>query len=110
MSRVFRIVHGREQHGERGRIYEVASSGRLSGFVYAYLGMQDDRLPMPIADLVPQEVVADYSIGSGLFKRVLLPHYCSSLCYANDRSTSLREIIRSLSNGIEPIFCWLTFV
>jgi hypothetical protein len=63
MSRVFRIVHGREQHGERGRIYEVASSGRLSGFVYAYLGMQDERLPMPIADLVPQEVVADYPIG-----------------------------------------------
>ena len=95
MSRVFRIVHGRAQHGERGQLYAAASSGRLSGFVYAYLGMRDDRLPMPIADLVPREVVADYPTDFRAMSRealsalstrgeqliqALLPHYCSSLC------------------------------
>ena len=95
MNRVFRIVHGRAQHGERGRLYAAISSGRLSGFVYAYLGMRDDRLPMPMADLVPREAVADYptdframsrealhalSTRGEQLVRALLPHYCSSLC------------------------------
>jgi NTE family protein len=31
---------------------------RINGFVMAYLGMADDRLPIPIADLVPREAVA----------------------------------------------------
>jgi NTE family protein len=95
MSRAFRIVHGRAQHGERGRLYAAASSGRLAGFVYAYLGMRDDRLPMPIADLVPREAVANYptdframsreslialSTRGEQLVRILLPHFCSSLC------------------------------
>ncbi len=95
MNRVFRIVHGRAQHGERGRLYAAVSAGRLSGFVYAYLGMRDDRLPMPIADIVPREMVADYptdframsqedlnvlSTRGEQLVRALLPHYCSSLC------------------------------
>jgi predicted acylesterase/phospholipase RssA len=94
MNRAFRIVHGRAQHGERGRLYAAASSGRLSGFVYAYLGMRDDRLPIPIADLVPGEAVAGYptdframsrealhalSTRGEQLVRALLPHYCSSL-------------------------------
>jgi len=94
MNRVFRIVHGRAQHGERGRLYAAASSGRLSGFVYTYLGMRDDRLPIPIADLVPREAVAGYptdframsrealhalSTRGEQLVRALLPHYCPSL-------------------------------
>ena len=56
--------------------------------------MRDDRLPIPIADLVPREAVADYptdframsrealnalSTRGEQLVRALLPHYCSSL-------------------------------
>jgi predicted acylesterase/phospholipase RssA len=95
MERVVKIMHGRAQHGERGRLYAAASSGKLSGFVYAYLGMHDDRLPIPIADLVPRATVASYptnframtredlnalSTRGEQLVRALLPHYCSALC------------------------------
>ncbi len=94
MKRVVDIMHGRAQHGERGRLYAAAAAGELSGFVYAYLGMRDARLPVPIADLVPREVVAKYPTdframsrenlealatrGEQLL-RMLLVHYCPSL-------------------------------
>ena len=94
MSRVIKIMHGRAQHGERGRLYAAASSGKLSGFVYAYLGMQDDHLPVVISDLVPRDIVASYPTDFGAMSgrnldalstrgeqlvRALLPYYCTSL-------------------------------
>ena len=94
MARVFRIVHGRAQHGERGRLFAAARNGELKGFVYAYLGMQDKHLPMPVADLVPCEAVATYPTNFATMTtedldvlttrgeqlmRVLLPTYCSGL-------------------------------
>lgn len=95
MHRVVNIMHGRAQHGERGRLFAAQSNGKLRGFVYAYLGMQDDRMPVPITDLVPRSVVASYPTdframslenldalttrGEQLVRQ-LLPHYCASLC------------------------------
>lgn len=95
MKRVVEIMHGQAQNGERARLYTATSSGKLSGFVYAYLGMQDDRLPVPPVDLVPRGAVARYptdframsqddlnalSTRGEQLVRALLPHYCPSLC------------------------------
>jgi hypothetical protein len=69
LSRSFDVVHRRAQDGGRARLHEwVASgrvngwvaSGRVNGFVMAYLGLRDERLPFPIADLVPRETMASY--------------------------------------------------
>lgn len=94
MKRVVEIMHGQAQHGERARLYAAAASGKLSGFVYAYLGMRDDRLPVPLVDLVPRDEVATYptdfrtmsqenldalSTRGEQLVRALLPHYCPSL-------------------------------
>jgi NTE family protein len=94
MARAFRIVHGRAQHGERGRLFAAARNGEMKGFVHACLGMQDARLPMPIADLVPCEAVATYSTNFAAMTaddldalatrgeqlmRLLLPTHCATL-------------------------------
>jgi predicted acylesterase/phospholipase RssA len=94
MKRVVEIMHGRAQHGERARLYAAGSSAKLSGFVYAYLGMRDDRLPVPPVDLVPRGAVASYptdframsqddldalSTRGEQLVRALLPQYCPSL-------------------------------
>ena len=42
----------------RSRLHEWAASGRIDGFALAYLGMKDDRLPAPPADLVPRSLDA----------------------------------------------------
>jgi len=95
MRRVVSIMHARAQHGERGRLYAAGAAGKLSGFVYAQLGMRDDRLPIPVADLVPREAVVGYptnframsredmgalSTRGEQLVRALLPYYCPSLC------------------------------
>jgi len=59
-KRSFDIVHRRAQDSGRARLHEWASSGRINGFTMAYLGMPDRRLPVPIADLVPQQAAASY--------------------------------------------------
>lgn len=60
LGRSFEIAHSRNQDGSRARVHELASAGRVGGFVYSYLGMRDDRLPVRVADLVPREAVAGY--------------------------------------------------
>ena len=60
LKRSFEIAHTRNQDGSRARIHELAAAGLVKGFVYVYLGMRDERLPVPIADLVPRERVSGY--------------------------------------------------
>jgi NTE family protein len=60
LSRSFDIVHRRAQNGARARLHEWMAAERINGFVMAYLGMADENLPIPIADLVPREAVASY--------------------------------------------------
>jgi NTE family protein len=97
VSRVQRsvaIMQSRAQHGERHWLYAARSSGRIAGFVYAYLGMQDGRLPVPIPDLVPGSRVVRYgtdfapmadgdlialSLRGEQLVRNLLSHYCPDL-------------------------------
>jgi len=95
MKRVVEIMHAQAQHGERARLFGAASSGKRAGFVYAYLGMHDERVPVPVADLVPRDAVAWYptdframpqsdldalSTRGEQLVRTLLPRYCPSLC------------------------------
>ena len=34
--------------------------GAIQGFVHAYLATRDERLPIPLADLVPRDAVVRY--------------------------------------------------
>ena len=94
LRRAFEISHRRVQDAARGRLHEAASDGRLKGFVHAYLGMPDIRLPMPVADLIPADQVRHYptdframdpwvleaiSLRGEQLTRTLLAHYCPSL-------------------------------
>lgn len=60
LKRSFEIAHTRNQDGSRARVHELAAAGNLKGFVYSYLGMRDGRLPVPVADLVRRQQVAEY--------------------------------------------------
>jgi predicted acylesterase/phospholipase RssA len=94
VRRSFDIVHRRAQDSGRARLHEWASTGRIDGFVMAYLGMPDYRLPVPIADLVPRDAVATYGTNFAAMSqanldllstrgeqlvRSLLPVYCRDL-------------------------------
>jgi len=94
LARSFDVVHGRAQNAARARLHEWTAAGRLKGFAMAYLGMQDDRLPVPVADLVPRSAVATYGINFSAMSqtaldvlsgrgeqlvRTLLPIYCPGL-------------------------------
>jgi predicted acylesterase/phospholipase RssA len=60
LRRSFDTVHRRAQDAARGKLHDAAGSGQLEGFVHAYLGMPDERAPMPIADLVPVTKIRKY--------------------------------------------------
>ncbi|MFF1810790.1 patatin-like phospholipase family protein [Streptomyces sp. NPDC058251] len=60
LNRSFATVHRKAQDSARSRLHEWAANGRIDGFALAYLGMKDDRLPAPPADLVPRSAVASY--------------------------------------------------
>jgi len=94
LRRSYEITYQKGQEAARARVHEAAAAGRLRGFVYAYLGMSDDRLPVPVADLVPAEKVRNYStdframaessieamsVRGEQLTRTLLAHYCPEL-------------------------------
>jgi NTE family protein len=94
LMRSFGITYRKTQDGTRARLHTARSTGQLQGFVHAYLGMRDHRLPMPAPGLVPMEEVNHY--GTNFKKmsrenlhaitsrgeqmtRLLLQHYCPAL-------------------------------
>lgn len=94
MARSFGIAHTRAQDGVRARLHDAAGHGQLRGFVYSYLGMPDRRLPTPLPDLIPRELVAKYPTNFAAMRRedlialttraeqltrVLLDAYCPEL-------------------------------
>ncbi len=94
MKRVVDIMHSRGQHGGRTPLFTARENGKLDGMVYVYLGMIDQRLPVPVADLVPRSVVADYPTNFAAMDdrsltalttrgeqltRLLISHYCPDL-------------------------------
>ena len=94
LIRSFRIVYGKTQDAGRNRIHLTGSSPQIKGFVHAYLGMPDGRLPLPVAGLVPRERVSTYatdflgmnrsdidalSVRGEQLTRSLVQHYCPDL-------------------------------
>ena len=91
LKRSFEIAHNRNQDRSRARVHELASAGLVEGVVYSYLGMRDERLPVPVAGLVPREAVAAYPTNFAIMTagnlhmistraeqltRTLIDHYC----------------------------------
>ncbi len=94
LKRSFDITYRKTQDAGRGSLHVAGASGQIQGFVHAYLGQQDRRLPVPIADLVPLERVNDYPTNFRAMSRddldavttrgeqlvrALLAHYCPRL-------------------------------
>jgi len=94
VARSFDVVHRRAQDAGRARLHQAAEAGQLDGFVLAYLGMRDERLPVPLADLIPRHQVAGYptdfkampqadldllALRGEQLVRILLPAYCPQL-------------------------------
>lgn len=94
MKQSFEITHTKSQDAGRARLHLAGSSQQVKGFVHAYLGMSDDRLPVPLRDLVPREAVETcptnfarmvtrdmraVSVRGEQLTRVLLSHYCPGL-------------------------------
>jgi predicted acylesterase/phospholipase RssA len=94
LPRAFNITYRKTQDAGRSRLHEAARIGELQGFVHAYLGMPDHRLPVPLPDLIPCERVRSYSTDFKAMKcddlhaiatrgeqltRSLIAHYCPQL-------------------------------
>ncbi|GAA3756130.1 hypothetical protein GCM10022240_06250 [Microbacterium kribbense] len=60
MSQSFDITHTKSQDAARSRIHAARENAELRGFIHVYLGMRDERLPVPLADLVPRSQVEKY--------------------------------------------------
>jgi predicted acylesterase/phospholipase RssA len=96
LRRSFDITHAKAQDGTRAQLNNVAESGQLRGFVHAYLAMQDNKLPTPLADQVPRAAVVVYPTNFKAMPaadldllatrgeqqtRLLLDRYCPHLRY-----------------------------
>lgn len=60
LKQSFEIAHRRVQEAAYSRLHRLVESGLLSGFVMAYLGQEDAKLPAPPPDLVPRSAVREY--------------------------------------------------
>ncbi len=60
MTRSFESVYRKVQTQTQHRLHALARRGEIGGFVYAYLGQRDQRLPFVPGDLIPREEVVDY--------------------------------------------------
>ena len=60
VAQSFDITHTKSQDAARSRIHAVGASAEIKGFLHIYLGMRDDRLPLPVADFVQRGRVQSY--------------------------------------------------
>lgn len=58
--KAFEAVYRKAQDATYGRLHAFVQTGELKGFVMAYLGQIDDKLPDRPVDLVPRDDVKDY--------------------------------------------------
>jgi len=94
LGRSFQIAYGRAQDGSRARLNQYAEEGAMHGFIHSYLGTRDERLPLPLADLIPREAVVNYptdfarmtpenlhllATRGEQLTRILVEHYCPQL-------------------------------
>jgi len=94
MQRSFETTHRQVQHGVQSRLHHWREQGVIKGFVYSYLGQQDNRLPSTPSELVRRERVVNYptdfspmpeldimalSNRGEQLTRLLIDHYCPEL-------------------------------
>lgn len=94
LKRSFQIAYHRAQDGSRARLNQYTEAGLLGGFIHAYLATRDERLPLPLADLVPRASVVHYPTDFAAMTpenlhliatrgeqltRILIEHYCPQL-------------------------------
>jgi predicted acylesterase/phospholipase RssA len=94
LKRSFDIAYSRAQDGSRARLNQAAEAGTIQGFINPYLATHDNRLPLPLADLVPREAVVNYptdfarmtledlhlvATRGEQLTRVLIEYYCPQL-------------------------------
>jgi NTE family protein len=60
LKQAFAITHTAAQDAARSKLHAARERDQIKGFVHAYLGMKDERLPVPVADLVRREEVDTY--------------------------------------------------
>lgn len=60
LTHSFDITHTKSQDAARSRIHSIGQAAEIKGFLHVYLGMHDDRLPTPMADLIPRGAVHAY--------------------------------------------------
>jgi NTE family protein len=60
MGAAFECVFARAQNLTTKRLYDLADSGKLKGFLLPYLGQQDENLKYPPVNLVSQKDTASY--------------------------------------------------
>jgi len=65
MMRAFESVFRKAQNATVNRLHMFAASDQIKGFVLAYLGQIDNRLPYAPADLVSREQVFEYPTDFG---------------------------------------------
>ena len=94
LKRSVDITYNKTQDGVRAQLHAAAEHQRLRGFVHAYLAMPDHKLPVPLADVVPQSAVVAYPTNFAAMSaddeyhlttrgeqliRLLLGHHCPEL-------------------------------
>jgi integrative and conjugative element protein (TIGR02256 family) len=94
MARAFESVFRKAQNATQNRLHLLAATDQLRGFVLAYLGQIDDRVPYAPYDLVRREEVFEYPTDFGAMRaedidrlakrgeqlaRALIAYYCPKL-------------------------------
>jgi NTE family protein len=94
MVRAFDSVFRKAQNATQNRLHLLAGTDQLKGFVLAYLGQIDNRVPYAPADLVRREAVFEYPTDFGAMReedierickrgeqltRALVSYYCPEL-------------------------------
>lgn len=60
VARAFQSVFRKAQNAGQNRLHRLALAGSIKGFVLAYLGQQDSKLPYVPVDLVKREAIYGY--------------------------------------------------
>jgi predicted acylesterase/phospholipase RssA/proteasome lid subunit RPN8/RPN11 len=68
MVRAFEAVFRKAQNATQSRLHLLAATDRLKGFVLAYLGQIDDRVPYAPPDFVRREEVIEYPTDFGAMR------------------------------------------
>ena len=94
MVRAFESVFRKAQNATQNRLHSFTAADRIKGFVLAYLGQIDDRVPCAPCDLVMREEVFEYPTDFGAMHaddidrlakrgeqltRALIAYYCPEL-------------------------------